>query len=369
MQIGEFARICKTQISVLRYYDKEGLLVPEYIDAFTGYRYYSEEQIAVFVRISALKQAGFSLGEIKDILAEAKSDWDIIELFEKKKIEHIKKLDNLEESKRMMLVDSATALPSPKRHEFPRENLNLPFVDDPRAVGKWKIVGEYLNKEDFFTEDRSMDSEFASVMKEIYFLPKGGEYWCYAWTNGKLLIETATSSTVNNYAIVEYNGVEYMFVDFKSYEYFRSGKTTTLVLQREDNKSYTVAQIAHKDNIDIPFAKDNRVLGRWIACGFCSTPTDFRRKNKPSVKPYFSEVVFGNDGALSVTYGNRRISDPEMRTWTKGFVLDKLNVTASAYELREIDGEEYLFIEWKSGDYIYGGWKPSYYVFERETTI
>ena len=55
MQIGEFARICKTRISVLRHYDKEGLLSPDYVDNFTGYRYYSKEQIPVFV-IGFLRQ-------------------------------------------------------------------------------------------------------------------------------------------------------------------------------------------------------------------------------------------------------------------------------------------------------------------------
>ena len=61
MQIGEFARVCDTKISVLRHYDKEGLLIPDYIDKFTGYRYYSKEQIPIFVRITALKDAGFTL--------------------------------------------------------------------------------------------------------------------------------------------------------------------------------------------------------------------------------------------------------------------------------------------------------------------
>ena len=61
MKIGEFAKLCSTRISVLRHYDKEKLLVPEYTDAFSGYRYYSSEQLLVFRRITALKKAGFSL--------------------------------------------------------------------------------------------------------------------------------------------------------------------------------------------------------------------------------------------------------------------------------------------------------------------
>ena len=67
MKIGEFAKVCGTGISVLRYYDKQNLLKPVYIDKFTGYRYYSREQIPIFFRITALKQAGFTLEDIRHI--------------------------------------------------------------------------------------------------------------------------------------------------------------------------------------------------------------------------------------------------------------------------------------------------------------
>ena len=59
MKIGEFAKRCNTQISVVRHYDKLKLLSPVHIDNFTGYRYYSEAQIAVFSQIRDLKEAGF----------------------------------------------------------------------------------------------------------------------------------------------------------------------------------------------------------------------------------------------------------------------------------------------------------------------
>ena len=38
MKIGEFAKACKTRISVLRHYDELGLLRPCYVDRFTEYR-------------------------------------------------------------------------------------------------------------------------------------------------------------------------------------------------------------------------------------------------------------------------------------------------------------------------------------------
>lgn len=55
MKIGEFAQLCHTNISLLHYYQKTGLLLPDYVDPFTGYRYYTSEQISVFFRIRSLK--------------------------------------------------------------------------------------------------------------------------------------------------------------------------------------------------------------------------------------------------------------------------------------------------------------------------
>ncbi len=55
-----------------------------------------------------------------------------------------------------------------------------------------------------------------------------------------------------------------------------------------------------------------------------------------------------------------------MQTWTKGYVLRKFNSTACAYEIRREDGRDFLIIEWKSGDYRYGGFDTNYYVFVRE---
>ena len=39
-KIGDFSKISKTTIKALRYYEKEGLLKPTFIDQYTSYRYY-----------------------------------------------------------------------------------------------------------------------------------------------------------------------------------------------------------------------------------------------------------------------------------------------------------------------------------------
>ena len=44
-KIGDFSRKVSVPVKTLRYYDEINLFKPSYIDDFTGYRYYTDEQI------------------------------------------------------------------------------------------------------------------------------------------------------------------------------------------------------------------------------------------------------------------------------------------------------------------------------------
>lgn len=68
-RIGEFSRICQATVKTLRYYDEIGLLIPDNIDKFTNYRYYSSFQINTYYNIITLKELGLTLEEIKDNLS------------------------------------------------------------------------------------------------------------------------------------------------------------------------------------------------------------------------------------------------------------------------------------------------------------
>ncbi len=50
--------------------------------------------------------------------------------------------------------------------------------------------------------------------------------------------------------------------------------------------------------------------------------------------------------------------------WTRGYILNLVREIAEGYEIVEQDGVEYLLMEWKNGDYVYGRRKElSYYIF------
>ena len=67
-RIGEFSKISQTPASQLRYYDEIGLLKPVKIDKWTGYRFYSAQQLPDLNRILALKDLGMSLEQIRRMI-------------------------------------------------------------------------------------------------------------------------------------------------------------------------------------------------------------------------------------------------------------------------------------------------------------
>lgn len=68
LKIGEFSKLSRVSIRMLHHYDEIGLLMPARIDHFTGYRYYREEQLTTAGRIKALKDMGFALADISEML-------------------------------------------------------------------------------------------------------------------------------------------------------------------------------------------------------------------------------------------------------------------------------------------------------------
>ena len=68
-RIGQFSNITKVSVKALRFYEGEGLLKPAWIDAVTGYRYYSSDQLPRVFKIVALRQCGFAIPEIRQIVA------------------------------------------------------------------------------------------------------------------------------------------------------------------------------------------------------------------------------------------------------------------------------------------------------------
>jgi len=69
-KIGDFSRISLVPVKTLRYYDQIDLLKPAEVDKWTGYRFYSLDQLTRLNRILVLKDLGFSLEQVAKMLDE-----------------------------------------------------------------------------------------------------------------------------------------------------------------------------------------------------------------------------------------------------------------------------------------------------------
>ena len=67
-RIGEFSKLTRVSVRMLRHYDQLGLLTPSRTDSSTNYRYYSAGQLPRLNRILALRDLGFSLEQIAGLL-------------------------------------------------------------------------------------------------------------------------------------------------------------------------------------------------------------------------------------------------------------------------------------------------------------
>ena len=69
-KIGDFSKLAQVSVKTLRHYGKMGLIKPAWIDRFSGYRYYTADQLPRLNRILALKDLGFSLEQIRQLLRD-----------------------------------------------------------------------------------------------------------------------------------------------------------------------------------------------------------------------------------------------------------------------------------------------------------
>ena len=334
IKIGELSNITGVSIQTIRFYESEGLLSPIEVDQWTNYRYYDESSIERLNEISYLKDFGFSLKEIKNL------DENII----KEKTKEIR-------AKIEKLKKNLSTLSSVKKMEG--KIIMKKFINDPQVVGKWKKVANVLKIEDF-ADKKFVDKEIFDF-DTIYFLPKGEKYWVFSWTKGILYLKDRQ--------------LPYTIKDGKMFVGVVDYKTQTVdcyaVYEKENDKEYTEADIMIYDDTNIDFVADKNVVGFWNSIDVVKEIEQFDPdKSFYKNKLFVLQSAFQPDGTLLVTYEGE--NNVIKITYSKGVVINNYKRTVSKYHIKKINGEDYLFVEWKSGDYIFGGKVNCYYVFKRQ---
>lgn len=252
---------------------------------------------------------------------------------------------------------------SPQADMTCTDEITLPFTDDPEAVGKWRFLDAVPSEEQFrFGHEKSSQGVW---LMDLYFLPGGEGYWAIgSWTKGWLFTHTGNPEQFfsNRYSIQMHQGKKLLFLYMKENDYApRGGMPTVWVYEQVSDQAFASQDIRICDATDYPFLPDEEVVGLWTVYDFVLKRSDFdaARPSFPKEKLYFKQIEFLREGRAIAVYGQK---EPYELTWTKGLLLDANQQIAEAYERCRIGNADYLFIEWKSGDYTFGGDLPYWYV-------
>lgn len=256
-----------------------------------------------------------------------------------------------------------------------REEINLPFVNDEDAIGHWEMA-DFLPCREMFHPQKQKSALIKDFARGLYFLPEGERYWCFAWTKGLLLSDSGYPHRKNQnpYTIEKIGGETYMFIDFKGPNYYRGGRTDTLVFRKLDSRAYRKEEIMITDEIpDLP-ADDSSILGNWKVCGLVRPAEIFDPHDPCPVIPYdalyWRTAEFLEGGGMRNSFKNQEDGSlhtdaPNVWRWVTGYVICNPRPTTSRYMIRRIENTDYLFVQWKSGDYSFAGDEPYWYVFRR----
>ena len=228
----------------------------------------------------------------------------------------------------------------------------MEFINDEVVIGKWQNIG-WTNDTTTFSIDNLNDK--SGDFEELYFLPDGEAYWMFeGWTKGILLIHYGGSSPILTYKY------DTKTIDEKNYLFLRLDDKTE-VFEKINSERYKKATLGRHDDVNLPFINDEDVIGKWEAVDCVSKIEDFSSKQNCD-NLCFKSVEFLPEGKLIQSYMDEKWD----HKWTKGYIINLLRTTVGKYQIKVINNTEYLFIEWKMGNYIYGGKDPDYYVFKRK---
>ncbi len=74
LTIGDFSRITHLSIKTLRRYHEAGILEPAHVDRYSGYRYYSLDQVPVAQVIHRFRELGMPVREVGELVAVSDPD-------------------------------------------------------------------------------------------------------------------------------------------------------------------------------------------------------------------------------------------------------------------------------------------------------
>ena len=135
--------------------------------------------------------------------------------------------------------------------------------------------------------------------------------------------------------------------------------------EKQDNKKYTVDEIRKKDKFNGYYREDTRLIGFWKSVDFIKVGQKFNYRVRRTKEEMELQRLTVNPEDNSVTI-YLKDKEPRISKYTKNYILNLLAIdTMSKYTYQRINGKEYLIVECKTDDYIFGKKIYGYFVLEK----
>lgn len=362
-RIGGFSYLCECTIKTLRHYEKMGILIPKEVDNFTGYRYYSDEEVNTYHNIKTLQEAGFTLKEIKNIL-DNPNDNNIITEVKKLTEDYQDRLKKLEEIKNKLrggvymeliknpifvMIGEFKELKT--RDDFKKE---LDVID--KKVGTnyrnfSKLPSVLISYEVGFKESditcfigRVLNNELKTNYNFIKMIESAGLEVLTDNTVETLLHTSSTDEATDSYKeMIKYANNNNIQIRGEFIEIYNKDKTDIYVEAHDLTKDNEAAlihekQLAEKFKTTEPIY-DSKYVGNWVLQGQIVEPLKIFNPNKEHFMPdtKYKELILYKDGTTN--YDNVSWRDNYLLIENNGKIVDN-----RLYQETAKDGIRYLGI-------------------------
>ena len=291
------------------------------------------------------------------------------------------------------------------------------FVIDEALVGKWmsiakidtfdpKLIKKYFMKGD---SDHIKDIETGHISSIEFSRDSNcfSFYNTYAsiseWTYGAVVNDFfIDAKSISGYYIYRYEGRDYLFLEGKMNDgYLKDNRTGTdcFVFERfvkeeqitnkivitepperklisptdEEKIAEFETRLADDGNYydfyteEYKFVSDPNIIGKWEAVDYIFDHTDWVYNKKNNTDNLFQKRIDVRSEGTYICYSQNTPGGFAWR-WTYGQVVGNEGnyYFVNRYYLYDIGGEDFLFVEFKNGNYMRNkDWEPGLYVFKR----
>jgi hypothetical protein len=114
------------------------------------------------------------------------------------------------------------------------------------------------------------------------------------------------------------------------------------------------------------FVPDKDAVGEWEVYDFVEKTDGYDpARANDTISDKNKWMYRGNSVYEDGTVKLRFDGSDQLARWTKGFMVWDDWKVVPAYEIKNINGARYMFVEWKNNDYTAHGKLPGYYVFKK----